>query len=279
MDVLGCRNPCCILFIMMFFVPESPRWLANAGHEESAMKILVRLTGNEYAEKEMAEIRETAKLGADKIFIRQLFSKRLGKVMMLGIILAVFQQWCGINVVFNYAEEVFSEAGYGVSDILFNILLTGAVNLVFTFVAISTVDRWGRKSLMLFGAAGLAFIYIIMATAYFMHVKGIILLILIIIAIAVYAMSLAPVTWVILSEIFPNKMRGQAMAMATLSLWIACLVLTYTFPFLNKILGASGTFGLYSLICLFGLGYIFKALPETKGKSLEKIEMELMGEK
>jgi SP family arabinose:H+ symporter-like MFS transporter len=269
--------PAGLFFILMFFVPESPRWLANAGKHAEAMKILTRLSGKENADKGLSAIQETLKLDTDKISYRQLFSKRLGKIMVLGIVLAVFQQWCGINVVFNYAEEVFSAAGYGVSDILFNILLTGIVNLIFTFVAISTVDKWGRKSLMLFGSAGLAFIYILMAIAYFMHIKGIILLILVVIAIAVYAMSLAPVTWVILSEIFPNKMRGQSMAMATLSLWIGCLVLTYTFPFLNNVLGPSGTFGLYSLICFLGLIFIFKALPETRGKSLEEIEKELTG--
>jgi SP family sugar porter-like MFS transporter len=267
--------PASFFFVMMFFVPESPRWLANEGKPGTALKILTRLAGKEHAEREMNAIQESIKVDASKISYRQLFSKKLAKIMMLGIVLAVFQQWCGINVVFNYAEEVFSAAGYGVSDILFNILLTGSVNLVFTFVAISTVDKWGRKTLMLFGAAGLAFIYILMAIAYFMHIKGIMLLILVVIAIAVYAMSLAPVTWVILSEIFPNKIRGQAMALATLSLWIACLILTYTFPFLNKILGPSGTFGLYSMICMLGFVFILKSLPETKEKSLEDIEKEL----
>jgi MFS transporter, SP family, arabinose:H+ symporter len=267
--------PAILFFIMMFFVPESPRWLANAGNHAAALKILTRLGGKENAEKELSAIQETTQMKDIKISYRQLFSNKFGRIMMLGIVLAVFQQWCGINVVFNYAEEVFSAAGYGVSDILFNILLTGTVNLIFTFVAILTIDRWGRKSLMLFGASGLAFIYILMAIAYFLQIKGIILLVLVILAIAVYAMSLAPVTWVILSEIFPNKMRGQAMALATLSLWLACLILTYTFPLLNKLFRASGTFGLYSLICIFGFIYIIKALPETKGKSLEEIEREL----
>jgi len=270
--------PAMAFFVLMFFVPESPRWLANNGKTGAAFKILTRLTGEETAQKDMDAIHDTLKQSTSKIAYRKLFSGKTGKIMILGIILAVFQQWCGINVVFNYADEIFSAAGYRVSDILFNILLTGIVNLIFTFVAILTVDRWGRKSLMILGAGGLACIYIIISIVYFMHLKGLILLILVVTAIAVYAMSMAPVTWVILSEIFPNKIRGQAMAIATLSLWVACLILTFTFPLLNKFLGTSGTFILYSLICVFGLFYIFKYLPETKGKSLEQIEKDFDGE-
>jgi SP family sugar porter-like MFS transporter len=201
----------------------------------------------------------------------------LKKVLIIGIVIAAFQQWCGINVIFNYAEEIFSAAGYGVSDILFNIVITGSVNLIFTFVAIFTVDRWGRRALMLMGAGGLAGIYALMGTAYFFQISGWPLLILVISAIACYAMSLAPVTWVVLSEIFPNRIRGAAMAVATVALWLASFILTYTFPLLNDLMGASGTFWLYGVISVAGFIFIRKNLPETKGKSLEEIEEEIIG--
>jgi SP family sugar porter-like MFS transporter len=140
------------------------------------------------------------------------------------------------------------------------------------------VDRIGRKSLMLIGSGGLAGIYAIIGSMYFFHLQGMPLLIMVVTAIACYALSLAPVTWVVLSEIFPNRIRGMAMSIATFSLWSACFVLTYTFPLLNKLLKASGTFWLYGIICIFGFIFILKKLPETKGKSLEEIEQELVRE-
>jgi MFS family permease len=191
-------------------------------------------------------------------------------------VLAVFQQWCGINTVFNYAEEIFTAAGYGVSDTLFNIVITGSVNLIFTLVAMFTVDKWGRKKLMVLGSVGLAITYVLLGSAFYFQLKGIAVLTLVIVAIAIYAMSLAPIVWVILSEIFPNRIRGAAMALATFALWIACFILTYTFPLLNKGLGAAGTFWVYAAICMFGFVFILIKLPETKGKSLEDIEKELV---
>ncbi|HEX6465813.1 MAG TPA: MFS transporter, partial [Terriglobales bacterium] len=192
--------------------------------------------------------------------------------LLLGVALAVLQQWCGINVIFNYAEEVFSAAGYKVSDILFNIVVTGAVNLVFTFVAIGTVDKLGRRLLMLTGSAGLAIIYTLLGAFYYVHSHGAHMLVLVVAAIGCYAMSLAPVTWVVISEIFPNRIRGAAMSVAVTALWIASFILTYTFPLLNRGLGAAMTFWIYAGICLAGFLFIKARLPETKGKTLEEIE-------
>lgn len=204
-----------------------------------------------------------------------LTAKKVRPVLLLGIVLAIFQQWCGINVIFNYAEEIFTSAGYSVSDMLFNIVITGAVNLVFTLVAMRMVDSWGRRKLMLLGSSGLAIIYLALGSSYYFGLQGIAILTMVIMAIAVYALTLAPVTWVILSEIFPNRIRGAAMAIAITSLWIASFVLTYTFPLLNKALNASGTFWLYAFICISGFLFILKRLPETKEKSLEEIENNL----
>ena len=268
--------PAGLFFFLMFLVPESPRWLAKNGKDKQTFNILSRIGGKDYATLETKNIQKTISNDDAKVNFRLLFQPGLKKVLLIGVVIAAFQQWCGINVIFNYAQEVFAAAGYGVSDILFNIVITGSVNLVFTFVAIFTVDRWGRRPLMLMGAGGLTGIYALMGAAYYFQISGLPLLILVISAIACYAMSLAPITWVVLSEIFPNRIRGAAMAVATVSLWTASFILTYTFPLLNNAFNASGTFWLYGLISAAGFIFIFKKLPETKGKSLEEIEREII---
>jgi sugar porter (SP) family MFS transporter len=261
---------------LMFFVPESPRWLVKAGKSEKALPTLKKIGGEEYASEELANIQATVEDVSEKVDFRTLFKPAYRLVLLIGLFLAVFQQWCGINTVFNYADEIFTAAGYGVSDTLFNIVITGSVNLIFTLVAIFTVDKWGRKKLLVLGSIGLALNYLLLGSAFYFGLKGIPVLVLVVTAIAIYAMSLAPIVWVILSEIFPNRIRGGAMALATFALWVACFILTYTFPLLNKTLGASGTFWLYAGICLVGFLFILAKLPETKGKSLEEIEKQLV---
>jgi sugar porter (SP) family MFS transporter len=264
--------PALMFFVLSFFIPESPRFLAKSGNWKAATTILQRIGGNEYAAEAKNEISDTLHGNGSRIDWKVLRSSKVRPILILGIVLAVFQQWCGINVIFNYAEEIFSSAGYSVSDMLFNIVITGAVNLIFCLLAMQMVDSWGRRKLMLLGSAGLALIFFTLGATYYLELKGLAVLVLVMLAIATYSMTLAPITWVILSEIFPNSIRGAAMALATTSLWIACFVLTYTFPILNKMLNASGTFWLYSFICLSGFLFILKKLPETKGKSLEQIE-------
>lgn len=259
-------------FLLAFLIPESPRFLVKKGKDLQALQILERIGGRDYAVAEEENIAKTLNSSNSKADWRQLRSKKMRPLLVLGIILAIFQQWCGINVIFNYAEEIFTSAGYSVGDMLFNIVITGAVNLIFTFFAMRMVDSWGRRKLMLFGSAGLALIYLALGSSYFFELEGMAILILVLIAIATYAMTLAPITWVVLSEIFPNRVRGAAMAIATTALWTASFALTYTFPILNSLLNASGTFWLYALICFLGFMFISKRLPETKGKSLEEVE-------
>ena len=269
--------PSVLFFIGMFLVPESPRWLAKNGRAVEAQAILKKIGGEAYAAAATAEIQSTlASEEIQHVRFRDLLEPGMRKVLVLGVGLAVFQQWCGINSIFNYAEEIFRAAGYDISTVLKNIAWTGSVNLLFTFVALGTVDRAGRRPLMLLGAAGLAVIYTVMGFCYAQHVQGLPVLLLVLAAIGCYAMSLAPVTWVVISEIFPNRIRGAAMSVAVSALWIACFLLTYTFPILNAKLGPAGTFWLYAAICVAGFLFIFAKLPETKGKTLEQIEKDLV---
>ena len=268
----ACAVPAGAFFLLTFLLPESPRWLMSVGKSDKAYPTLKRIGGDEYAKEEMANIKAALNDVSEKVDFKALCHPKYRAVLLVGVVLAVFQQWCGINTVFNYAEEIFTAAGYGVSDTLFNIVITGSVNLIFTLVAMFTVDNWGRKKLMVLGSIGLAINYILLGAAFYLGIKGVAVLSLVVSAIAIYSMSLAPIVWVILSEIFPNRVRGAAMALATLGLWIACFILTYTFPLLNKSVGAAGTFWVYAGICLFGFVFILMKLPETKGKSLEEIE-------
>jgi sugar porter (SP) family MFS transporter len=269
--------PALLFLVLAFFIPESPRFLAKLGKWDQAERILERIGGKQFALQGRAEIAQTLTESGTKVNVRELLAPGIKPLISLGVVLAVFQQWCGINVIFNYAEEIFSAAGYSVSDMLFNVVITGTINLIFTLVAMRMVDHWGRRNLMLTGSLGLAAVYLLLGAAYFFQVKGIAILVLVLVALATFAMTLGPVTWVILSEIFPNRIRGVAMATATTALWLACFILTYTFPILNKWLMASGTFWLYAMICLAGFVFILKKVPETKGKSLEEIEIKLTG--
>ncbi len=266
-----------LLFLAgMYFVPESPRWLLKKGRSAEASKTLARIGGEAYAQAEISDGATNLTEEKTQSFrLADLLDPRLRKVFVLGVVLAVFQQWCGINVIFNYAEDIFRAAGYDISSVLKNIAWTGSVNLAFTFVALGFVDRVGRRPLMLLGSFGLAAVYGVLGLCYHAQVTGLPMLLLVLAAIACYSMSLAPVTWVIISEIFPNRIRGAAMSVAVMALWVACFVLTYTFPILNTTLGAAGTFWLYGVICVLGGVFVFAKLPETNGRTLEEIERDL----
>ena len=267
--------PSLLFLVGMFFVPESPRWLAKNRKPEQARRILAKIGGSDYADAALADIQATLVNEVQRVNFRDLLEPKLRRMLFLGVALAVLQQWCGINVIFYYAKDVFKDSGFEVADILINIVFIGSVNLLATLVALRTVDRWGRRPLMLFGYAGLTVLFVVMGLCFALNRHGLHLLVLVLAAIACYAMSLAPITWVLIAEIFPNRIRGAAMAVAVTSLWIACFVLTETFPILREHLGPALTFWIYAAICLLGF-FLFKArLPETKGKTLEQIERDL----
>ena len=264
--------PSMLFLVATILVPESPRWLAAQGREQRAISVLEKLGGPDYARQVIEDFKSAGGTEPQLSILRELASPGIAKVLLLGVTLAVLQQWCGINVIFNYAQEIFAAAGYQVSGILFNIVITGAVNVIFTLVALGAIDRYGRRFLLLGGVSGLAVIYTVLGVFYHLHFQGKPMLVLVLAAIACYAMSLAPVTWVVISEIFPNRIRGSAMSVAVTALWAACFVLTYTFPALNAALGAAGVFWTYAAICLAGVIFLYLRLPETRGRTLEEIE-------
>jgi sugar porter (SP) family MFS transporter len=264
--------PSLLFLVASLLVPESPRWLAFKGRHGAALRVLDRLGGRTYAQHVMEDFAAVTEVQPQRSMLTELRSAGLAPILLLGVLLAILQQWCGINVIFNYAQEIFAAAGYQVSDILFNIVVTGAVNVVFTFVAFVTIDRFGRRFLLLTGLCGLILIYAVLGLLYRMHFQGKPMLVLVLAAIACYAMSLAPATWVVIAEIFPNRVRSSAISISVTALWSACFLLTYTFPLLNAALGAAGTFWTYGTVCLAGAVFLALRLPETKGRTLEEIE-------
>jgi sugar porter (SP) family MFS transporter len=267
--------PSLLFLIASLLVPESPRWLAAKGRTQQAFSVLERLGGPVYAQHVIDDLATVTASQPQRPAFQELRSPGVPRLLILGVVLAVLQQWCGINVIFNYAQEIFAAAGYQVSDILFNIVVTGLVNVAFTFVAFFTIDRFGRRVLLLTGLSGLVLIYAVLGLLYRMHLQGKPMLVLVLAAIACYAMSLAPVAWVVIAEIFPNRVRSSAMAIAVTALWSACFLLTYTFPMLNAALGAAGTFWTYAGVCLAGAVFLGLRLHETKGKTLEEIETDV----
>jgi len=267
--------PALVFLVSMMFAPESPRWLAKTKRIDRALNVLTKIGGHDYAVRTVNEIDATFLSDSEKFHPRELLAPRMLKILLLGIVLAVFQQWCGINVIFQYGSRIFADAGYAVSGIMFSIIITGVVGVLMTFLAIGTVDRWGRRVLMLGGAAGLSVIYLATGFAYHNHVTGIIPVILVVAAIACYCCSLAPVVWVILSEIFPNRIRGAAMSISVVALWLANFLLSQTFPIMYERLGLARCFWVYATICFAGFVFIYFKLPETKGKTLEQLEHEL----
>jgi SP family xylose:H+ symportor-like MFS transporter len=268
--------PSVIFFLCSLFVPESPRWLVKKAKDNAARRFLARVGGEVYADEALAEIRQMAGGdGESRVRISMLMHRPVFRALTIGVILAVLQQWSGINIIFNYAEEIYRHAGYGVNDVLFNIVITGSVNLLFTFIALGFVDKIGRRPLLLLGCAGIGISHALIGLVYRMGMTGLPVLLLTLCTIGCYAMSLAPITWVLISEIFPNRVRGVAVSISVSALWIASFLLTYTFPIISEVFGSAGTFWLYAAICFAGFLFIRRRVPETKGKTLEQIEREL----
>jgi SP family xylose:H+ symportor-like MFS transporter len=258
--------PAGIFGILLLFVPETPRYLSLTKRDDEALKILTRINGPQIAEKIMADIKRSLQHHTSaKLFS---FGK---KVIIIGILLSIFQQFVGINVALYYAPRIFESMGAAKDASLMQTVIMGLVNVIFTVVAIFTVDKWGRKPLLIVGSAGMALGMFAISGLAFMEVIGIGTLVFIIIYTASFMMSWGPITWVLISEIFPNKVRGKAVAVAVAAQWAANYFISSTYPAMMEFSGGF-TYGFYGLMSVLSLIFVWKMVPETKGKTLEEME-------
>jgi len=257
---------------MLLFVPETPRWLVKNGLKQDALSILTKISGSAAANQEIEEIESTFKCEKNS-GLKVLFSKTYRPVLFIGILIAVFQQVTGINSILYYAPVIFKETGLSTASSLLQTIGIGVVNVISTFIAIGLVDRVGRKKFLLIGSLlmGLSLMAISFCF-YFRYFDNYIVLGFMLIYVGAFGCTLGAVTWVYLSEIFPNQVRGIAMSVATLALWLADFIVTYTFPVMTHQLGTSITLFCYAAFCLIAFVYIIFRVPETKGRSLEEIE-------
>jgi sugar porter (SP) family MFS transporter len=263
-----------LLFLLgVLWLPESPRWLMQVNQNERARRILSKIGDVNFAEHTVNDIKRSMISAKQNAASSGVWAPAVRGAVIVGILLAVFQQFCGINVVFNYTSTIFESVGASLNQQLFETVSIGAVNLLFTIIAMWQVDKLGRKPLMLAGAAGLSVIYVVLALLLKNHAAASLVSVFVLIAIALYATSLAPVTWVLIAEIFPNHIRARATTVAVVALWAAYFVLVFTFPVLAQKLGAYGPFYMYAAICVLGFLFVRTRVTETKGKTLEEIDM------
>lgn len=271
--------PAIAFLVLLFFVPHSPRWLMLKSRDEEAKKVLAEITGSQ-AEAD-AEFAEIANSLADNTRHKKLslFAKGMGFVLFLGIMLSIFQQITGINAILYYGAEIFSNAlGYGPEDALKQQLWLGAVNLIFTFVAIYTVDRWGRKPLLITGTLGMFIGISVLGLTIYTQQMGVLSLLGILVFIGSFALSMGPVVWVMLSEIFPNQIRSVALSIAVAAQWLFNAIVANTFPIVNASELNQGEFNgalpyfIFAFFCLVTMVFVWKLVPETKGKTLEEME-------
>ena len=263
--------PAISFFLLIFLLPRSPRWLVVKGQKDKARRILTRLSGEEVAGKELAEIEETVAMesGSWKL----LLEPGIKLAVFIGVALAVLQQFTGIDAIIYYGPRIFEEAGFALSEALGSQVVIGIINVTFTVIAIFTIDTLGRKRLLLTGTLGMLLSLIMIGLLFFIgKAQGMLLLSLVLIFIACFAFSLGPVVWVILSEIYPTRIRGRAMSIATIAVWIGTAIIGQMIPLSLDNLGPDITFWIFAFFCIPTVLIGWKLLPETKGRSLEDIE-------
>lgn len=257
--------PASIFAILMFFMPETPRYLALQHKDEKALSILTKINGLEKAKEILGEIKSTVESSKGKLL-------SYGKVVIIvGILLSVFQQFVGINVALYYAPRIFESMGAAKDASMLQTIIMGLVNVVFTVVAIMTVDKWGRKPLLITGSIGMAIGMIAISILAFQNIIGISTLVFIIIYTASFMMSWGPICWVLISEIFPNKIRSQAVAIAVAAQWAANFFISSTYPPMMEF-SSGGTYLFYGVMSILSAIFVWKMVPETKGKTLEEME-------
>jgi len=269
--------PAVLFVVLLFPVPESPRWLANHGRASDARNVLARIGGDRHAERELLAI-QTAMREEEGRF-SELFTTHYFKPLLIAMVLMACSQFCGINAIIYYSTKIFESAGALKNAAFTSTVWVGLVNLLFTFVAIALVDRAGRRPLLLIGTAVQVVALGLVGWMFRAQLNGLPLLLCIIGFIAAFAMSMGPISWILSSEIFPNKVRGRAMSIATFVIWSSCYVVAQTFPMLNdsKAIGPVLTFWIYGAVSLFTFAFVFFVIPETKGRTLEEIERSWRG--
>lgn len=271
--------PSTLFLILLFFVPKSPRWLAIKGLKSEAYKVLTRIHGEEVANSEIRDIERSIEKDKGKVKLN-IFAKGVFSIIVIGTILSVLQQFTGINAVLYYGADIFESAlGFGQEDVLQQQVLLAGINLVFTFVAMATVDRFGRKPLIYIGAVGMLSGFLMLGATLMTDTVGLLSLVGVLLFIASFAMSMGPVVWVILSEMFPNNMRSTAMSIAVAAQWAANYVVTQSFPLVaesevnkSEYWNGSLPYFIFSVFILAIIFFTYKYIPETKGKSLEELE-------
>ena len=266
--------PAVLLFFSLFLVPESPRWLVARNRKDEALKVLIKTSGAELASAELKEIEETLKNQEESKF-SDLLAPKIKPFLFIGIILAVFQQITGINTIMYYAPKIFANVGQSNDSALFQTILIGGTNLIFTLIAMVLIDRLGRKLLIIIGSTGMMLMLTGLSALYFTNqTSGVLVLVFILGYIAFFAASLGPALWVVAAELFPNRLRSKGMSIAIVSLWMACTIVTIVFPIMLEKLSGGITFLIFAIICLANLLYVLNYVPETKGKTLEELEKE-----
>ncbi len=263
--------PSAVFLLMLFFVPESPRWLASKERWNEADDILTKVNGRQKAAQELSDIKDT--LNMEEGSFAEIFKPGVRKALLIGVVLCIFSQVTGINAIMYYAPEIFKSTGDGTGSALMQTVLVGIINVLFTLVAIKYVDKWGRRALLLAGTVGMAVCLLIVGGAFYFEIaKGYLVLIAILAYIAFFAVSLGPLAFVVIAEIFSNRNRGKAMSVAIFFLWISVYVVSQSFPMLLSSIGSAYTFWIYMIMSVLAFVFVYKLIPETKGKSLEEIE-------
>ncbi|MGA3272206.1 sugar porter family MFS transporter [Lactiplantibacillus pentosus] len=264
--------PSALFLIALIPAGESPRWLAQHGKKGEALKVLKKVESNELVAKQQFEEIQKAETAVDDTKFSDLFNKTWLPVLIIGVLLALFQQFSGSNAIMYYTPEIFKGAGFGQNGAFMATVSIGVINMVITVVSLGLVDRIGRKKLLGWGSLAMSLCLLVVAICFFTRASTAITLTFILLAIASYAISLAPVTWLLISEIFPSKIRGRAMSICTVVLWLSDFTLSYTFPILTQNIGEGWTFMLYVVVTALSALFVWKMVPETQGKSLEEIE-------
>lgn len=264
--------PSALFLIALISAGESPRWLAQHGKQSEALKVLKKVESSELAAKQQLNAIQDAEKVVDDTKFSDLFNKTWFPVLVIGVLLALFQQFSGSNAIMYYAPEIFKGAGFGQSGAFMATVSIGVINMVITVVSLGLVDRIGRKKLLGWGSFAMSVCLLVVAICFFTHASATVTLTFILLAIASYAISLAPVTWLLISEIFPSRIRGRAMSICTVVLWLSDFTLSYTFPILTQNIGEGWTFILYVVVTAVSALFVWKMVPETRGKSLEEIE-------